>query len=306
MRPPFPTAIDNSLLSEWRSCPRKAQLSYLEHWKPARKSVHLHAGGAFAEGLEVARRAFYEEGLSPEDSVAAGLGALLRFYGDFDCPEDSAKSATRMCQALEYYFSAWPLAEDRAIPYQLKSGRRAIEFSFVEPLEVAHPETGEPILYSGRADMIASMSNGIFVEDDKTSTALGAGWANQWDNRAQFTGYVWAARQGGIPVDGILVRGVAILKTMFKHEQYITYRAQWEIDRWLEQTNRDLKRMIQAWDTGYFDYNLSDACGSFGGCHFRQVCKSQQPEEWLNMYFERRRWDPVTRTETVLPLPERP
>lgn len=300
MRPDFPAVVDNSLLNEFRSCPQKAFKTYFQHWKPTGESVHLHAGKAFASGLESARRAYYEAQQPASVAVAHGLETLLQEYGDFSCPDDSAKSAIRMAQALEYYFDAWPLDSDLAQPLSLPSGRRAIEFSFVEPLEVKHPVTGLPILYSGRADMIASYNGGNFVEDDKTASQLGASWANQWDLRSQFTGYTWAARQAGIPVDGVLVRGVAILKTSFKHEQCLTFRAKWEVDRWLEQTHRDLQRMIRSWEEGYFDYNLGEACGSYGGCHFRQICKAQNPEEWLGIYFHRKRWDPVRRVEELI------
>lgn len=299
-RPEFPLVLDNSLLNEFRSCPQKCFKTYFQHWKPTSESVHLHAGKAFASGLEAARRWYYEQSGSAEEAVAQGLKILLEEYGDFSCPDDSPKSAFRMAQALEYYFDAWPLESDLAQPLRLPSGRRAIEFSFIEPLEVRHPVTGEPLLYSGRADMIADYNGGKFIEDDKTASALGAAWANQWDLRSQFSGYVWAARKGGVAVDGVLVRGVAILKTMFKHDQALTYRAPWEIDRWLEQTHRDIERMKRMWEDGYWDYNLGEACGSYGGCHFRQVCKSPSPDEWLSVYFERRRWDPVRRVEELI------
>lgn len=300
MRPPFPSVLDNTTVNAFRSCPRSAYLSYFEHWKPQSTSVHLHAGAAFASGLEAARHAYYSEGLDSETAVARGLKTLLAHYGDFSPPAESAKSPERMAQALEYYFEAFPLDSDPAQPYVLPSGKRAIEFSFAVPLPVEHPETGEPIIYAGRADMVCTFNGGIFIEDDKTASSLGPQWSSQWDLRSQFTGYAWAAHTQGIPVDGVLVRGVAILKTLFKHEQYLTYRPEWQIHRWLDQTCRDIERMKRSWAEGHFDYNLGEACSSYGGCSFRQVCQSPNPHEWLEMYFERRAWNPVTRMETLL------
>jgi hypothetical protein len=292
--------VDNTMLNDFRSCPQKAYLAFVQHWKPQRQSIHLHAGKAFADGLERARRSFFEGGFASGDAVVHGVRALLESYGDFECPPESAKSAENMVRALEYYFSTWPLGTDGADPLLLPSGKRAIEFSFIEPLPIAHPETGEPILYSGRSDMICRWNNGIFVEDDKTTSSLGSNWGDQWELRSQFTGYSWAARRTGIEVDGVLVRGVAILKTMTKAAQHITFRPQWEIDRWLSQTVSDLHRMIQCWKDGWWDWNLGESCANYGGCHFLQVCKSQNPAEWLPMYFQQRKWDPITRTETVL------
>jgi len=292
---PFPIAIDSTTLGTFRSCPQKMFRQYLEHWKPQSESVHLVAGGAFADGIEAARRAFYEQSFSPDDSVAVGLKALIDRYGDFDCPSDSAKSLERTAGALEFYFANYPLGEDGAIPLLFEDGRRGIEFSFACPLPINHPVTGDPILYTGRSDMIAEYANGIYIFDEKTTSQLGPSWARQWEMRSQFTGYVWAARQFGIEAAGTLIRGVSILKTKYDTQQAITYRAQHEVNRWEDQTCRDIERIIDCWKNDYFDFNLDHACAEYGGCALQQICKSPSPEDWLPMYFEQRVWDPLAR-----------
>ena len=100
-RPPFPAVLDSSLIAAFRSCPQKANLEFVQHWKPSEPSVHLHAGAAFAHGLEVARTQFYVAGQSPDASVAQGLSALMKAYGSFECPPESAKSLERTAGALE-------------------------------------------------------------------------------------------------------------------------------------------------------------------------------------------------------------
>lgn len=300
MRPDFPAVIDSSLIAAFRSCPERARLEFFEHWKPATPSVHLHAGAAYAAGLEAARRAYYERNESVADSEAAGLAALMRYYGDFECPPDSPKSLERMAGALEYYFEKYPLDDDRATPVVLPGGKRAIEFSFSEPIDIAHPVTGDPLLYCGRMDMAVDMENLVLGLDDKTTSQLGASWPRQWDLRSQFTGYVWGGARGGLKLNGFLVRGVSILKTKYDTLQAITYRPDWQIDRWYTQLLRDVQRMISCWETGYFDLNLDHACTEYGGCLFRSVCLMQSPETLLEQQFQRRRWDPVTRTETLL------
>lgn len=294
---PFPIAIDSTILGTFRSCPIKMYRSYMEHWKPQTESVHLIAGGAFAQGIEEARRAYYEQNLSSEDSVAIGLEALIQRYGDFECPPDSAKSLERTAGALEFYFANYPLGADGANPITFGDGRRGIEFSFAQPLPINHPITGDPLLYTGRADMIAEFAGGVYIFDEKTTSSLGASWSRQWEMRSQFTGYSWAAREAGIPVAGTIIRGVSILKTKFDTQQAITYRSDYEIDRWLDQTCRDVERMIQSWKTDIWDYNLDHACSEYGGCGFTQVCKSPDPKAWLELYFTPRVWDPLARQE---------
>lgn len=299
-RPYFPPAIDSTTIAAFRSCPQRAFRQYIEHWKPAAESVHLVAGGAFASGVEEARRAYFENGTSIEESVAGGLRALISRYGDFECPPDSAKSLERTAGALEFYFDNYPLGADGAVPITHGSGRRGIEFSFAQPLPINHPVTGDPILYTGRADMIAEAFQGIYIYDEKTTSSLGASWSKQWDLRSQFTGYCWAAREFGLKPSGVCVRGVSILKTKYDTQQIVTYRSDYEVERWLEQTCRDIARMIECWKSGYWDYNLDHACTEYGGCALMSVCKSSDPEPWLKQYFVKRVWDPLAREEVSL------
>lgn len=329
-RPMFPHTVDSTILAAFRSCPQKMFRTYVQHWKPKGESVHLVAGGAFARGIEVARKAYFEgeynvpqveypidpeTGLSSrkvsweilradpgnrQDSEAAGLRALIATYGDFECPPDSAKSLNRTVGALEFYFEHYPLGADGTEPIVLAGGKRGIEFSFARPLEIAHPVTGDPILYTGRSDMIAEAFGGRYVVDEKTTSQLGASWPRQWENRAQFTGYIWAAKEDGIEVAGAIIRGVSILKTKYDTLQAITYRSQFEIDRWYKQVHADLRRMIECWRNGWWDYSLDEACGSYGGCSFLRVCKSADPESWLPMDFEQRVWDPLARRQLTV------
>lgn len=296
-RPMFPHVIDSSMRSAFTSCPRKMELEYINHWKGKGKNIHLHAGGAFAHALEAGRRAFYEEGMPSQDAEALALTALHSFWGDYVPEVETTKTLDRMEGALEFYFANYPLAHDQAQPIVLPSGKRGIEFSFAVPLPIDHPVTGDPIIFAGRADMIANFAGGVYIEDDKTTSSLGATWARQWEHRAQFSGYTWAARQMGMQVDGVLVRGVSILKTKYDTQQAITQRPQWECDRWLTQFVRDVQRMIEMWQGGYWDYSLDAACAEYGGCQFQRVCKSETPEQWLPMSFERRVWDPLNRRE---------
>jgi hypothetical protein len=286
------------MIAAFRSCPIKFWREFCLHYKPRAPSVHLVAGGAFARGIEIARRSFYEDGASAEDAIARGLVALIQAYGDFECPPDSAKSLERTCGAFEFYFSNYPLGNDGSEPVLWGDGKRMIEFSFAETLPILHPDTGDPLLYCGRSDMIAHFAGGTYIFDEKTTSSLGPSWGNQWDLRSQFTGYCWAAERAQIPVNGVVVRGVSILKTKYDTQQVITSRADWEIQRWYEQLLFDISRMVDCYRTGYWDYNLDHACTEYGGCLFKQPCKSPDPQPWLDLYFERRVWDPLAREET--------
>ena len=295
----FPSLIDASLMSAFKSCPELCRKSYFEHYKSKTPSVHLKAGGAFASGIERTRTAFYCEGKDSETSVAEGIGELLRFYGNFECPADSAKSPERMAGAFEYYWANYPL-DHQNDPVILPGGKRAIEVNFAEPLPLNNPDTGDPLIYCGRMDAILKYGGGHYICDEKTTTQLGASWSRQWDLRSQFTGYAWGAGKIGIKVDGAIVRGVSILKTKYDIQQAITYRASWLIDQWYEELLGYLEDMIRAYTTNKWRHNFDHACAEYGGCQFREACSSKDETPWLETYFERRKWDPLLRTETKL------
>jgi hypothetical protein len=44
---------------------------------------------------------------------------------------------------------------------------------------------------------------------------------------------------------------------------------------------RDLKRMQECWEEGYWDYDLDHACTEYGGCVFRQACLMRDPTPLL-------------------------
>jgi hypothetical protein len=332
IRPMFPHTVDSTMLAAFRSCPQKFFRSYIEHWKPQSDSVHLVAGGAFAKGIEVARKAYFEgiliagqaedvyddksatykrkvtwmdrqePGLQGDSEAAQqlGLAALMLHYGDFECPPDSAKSLERTAGALEFYYANYPFGADGTDPVVFPGGRRGIEFSFAEPLPFLHPVTGQPVLYTGRADMVAEYAGGTYVFDEKTASQLGPTWPRQWELRSQFTGYIWAAQRAGINCNGAVVRGVSILKTKYDTAQAITYRTPYEVERWLTQVGRDLERMKACWEAGWWDYDLDHACAEYGGCQFQRICKSEHPENWLQTYFEKRVWDPLARKQMTV------
>ena len=292
---PFPEVVDNTMLSAFAKCERHFWWAYMRHQGPEGENIHLHAGACYARGLEVARRAHYGEGKSPEESILDGAQALLEMWGKVQAPENSAKSVDRVLSAYSYYFSQWPMEADYIKPLQAASGP-AVEFNFVLPLPgTKHPTTGMPLLYAGRFDMLGLREGALFVCDDKTTTQLGASWSQQWKLRGQFTGYCWGARQYGYPVVGAVVRGVSILKTGHDKQEAIVHRPEWMIEEWLETVYARLDRMEASWRRGFWEQNLDHGCAQFGTCPYLLLCDTNNPEAYLPHYYKFRKWDPTER-----------
>ena len=292
---PFPTSIDSTMRSAFVGCHHKYFMEYYHHWKPLLESPDLVAGKAFAAGLEHARKAYWMERLTAEESLTKGVRALIAAWGSYEEPSGHVKSLDRMVGALDYYFSTFGWQSDHIKPFMTSKGP-AVEQSFALPIpDTKHPETGDPILYTGRFDMVGEYNGSLFAVDEKTTKQLGPQWTNQWRHRGQITGYTWAAQQFGQPVVGGIIRGVSILKSKYGHAESLQYRPDWVIDRWLRQLSLDVGKMVQCWESGYWDYDLDTACTNYGGCCFRDVCNSTDEIRTLEQYFEQRVWDPLAK-----------
>lgn len=303
--PPFPDVIDNTMRSTFVSCPRKFFYEFLNFLvTKGFKNAHLHGGASFADALDVYRTVVYQHKRSHDEGVVEAFYRFVQVYGydesleSSDRWKESNKSFDIVSSALIDYLHTYSIDNTKIHPYVFPTGDVCTEKSFCLPIDVKHPVTGNPILFHGRFDMIAEMKgrDGLFVVDEKTTKSLSSQWAKQWDLRAQFTGYAWGAKHFeeflGRPIIGTIVRGIGLQKTQIQHKEVITYRKQWEIDRWYEQLCRDVQRMVASWEQSYYDYNLSESCSSYGGCTFMQLCTVQNPATWVNANFERMRWDP--------------
>lgn len=323
MRQEFPEVLDSTMRGSWKACPRKFFWNYIFEIAPDGENVHLHAGGCFAKGLEVSRMAFYAGGSSYEDAILDGAEAFLKAWGNFDAGEHT-KTVDRMLGAYEFYHQLHQMPTDHIQPLIL-GGRPAVEFNFVLPIPgTRHPRTGQPILYAGRSDMLGHMrgQQTLFVVDEKTTSQLGPTWGNQWLIRAQFTGYVWGARQHGNPVAGAVIRGISILKEKYGNAEVIVYRQDWQVEEWLETLRRDCDAMVQQWqemetkglpdhpltlddegriievqlpDRTPFAQSLDQACAAYGGCPFLRLCDSPNPENFIPIYYRLHQWDPTVR-----------
>ena len=314
-RPPFPKQVDNTMRGEWWKCPTSFRRAFIQYLASQAPSVHLHAGGAFAKGLEMARRSFHDAGRTIPEAMRDGLAAVIEAYGNFVPVETKQgdKSLDNVIRAYDSYFQRYPLDSDVLQTYRAANGKLMVEFNFAIPSEVLRPycesckkwsptETGrcvhcggplDPIIYCGRFDRLATRGDVLFVTDEKTATQLGESWAAQWDLESQFTGYYFAARHYGYPVGGVTVRGVGLLKTKISHAETTLHKGEWQLERWWEQLQKDLRKMVRAYVEWDWDLALAKgSCAQFGGCLYKIMCESPEPARWLNQY-RIRVWDPL-------------
>lgn len=316
-RPDFPRWIDSTNRAEWAACQTKWKWAALHKLAPTGTSIHLVAGGAFARGIEVVRKKLHLEQMSLDDAIFEGKMAAWAYWlqeglepkFSFETGGPMKKGLDRIWAALDYYFNvAWPPYSDPVAPYRPSEGTLGVEFTFALPIpDTKHPVSGEPILYTGRFDMLGLYNGSLFVVDEKTTSQLGPTWPDQWEMRGQLTGYCWAAQSFGYPVAGAIIRGIAFYQETksnpsgFGSAQTVTMRDEWRISQWLAQLSRDVNNQIRAWESGVYDFDFADACNSYGGCPFKKLCLVSDPEAWFSDY-ETRNWDPLKLDHVAVPV----
>jgi len=304
----LPTVVDSTMLTCFRSCGQKYYKEFILGRRPPGLSIDLHAGACFATAIETVRKLTYKDHLPYHEVLLKAHAAFLQAWGDFEIPtyKATAKTMDRVWEAVEDYFATYSPLTDHVQPYMSAAGDPTLEYTFAIPLEPTretweearggcfplHPN-GSPFLYCGRFDMLGAMNGRPIPVDEKTSGRSADGnWAEQWNLRNQFMGYVWACQQCGLDVDSLLVRGTSILKTKIGQAEAIKTYPRGLLNRWHEQLRRDLWRLRRSWDSGYWDYNFGDTCTQYGNCIFMTSCQSENSDQWLQE-FEIRRWDPL-------------
>lgn len=303
----LPNTIDSSARSDFASCPHLYWERHILGLQPRAPAIHLIFGSALAAGLAAARTRFYLDGWPREAAEGYGLWALIVDWGDriTDIGEagtlsERNKTLDRCASVYVQYLDTYPLGEDTFTPRPLNqpSGRTGIECPFAIPIPgIEHP-TGGPWYFTGRMDMFGDMAAPggdmvRLVEDDKTGSSE-KNWTEQWDMRAQFPGYLWAAHQLGLPAEGVLVRGVIVYKNSTEFPHVIKTYPRWRIDEWLDVLRHDIKRIEECWQTGYWSKVWGSACMAyFRPCDYMPLCLAQDEAPWREAGYRVEFWDPL-------------
>jgi hypothetical protein len=296
-KPELPIAIDSTMLTTFRACHQKFYDEFVLGLRPGRTSIHLHAGGAIAAGIEEVRRRVYNEKLPVEKALQHGYVAFATYWGDYQAPEDSYKTFFNCFRSICSYFERWDPYNDHIRPYNFGRGG-TFEFSFAMPTKVLHP-SGQPFLFCGRIDMLGEYLGKPCILDEKTMKSMSSSFAFQWAMRGQFIGYCKAVTQAlNIKVDTAVIRGTALLKEEIKHIEAIQQYPDHLIARWERELDATLRQIVECWQTEHWDYNFGDTCTAWGQCPYTILCTARDPTPWYSD-FTVRRWNPVLRDPTT-------
>jgi len=278
------------MLNDFRRCPQLFYERYIACLKPPGESVDLVFGAAFAKGIEVTRKAFFYDGCAQDTAIALGGQAAMREWGSFEEPVGHKKTRNALMLTHYEYFEQWPMSDP---PYPLYEN--SIEFTFSVPLpNIRHPDTGDPMAYAGKFDMLGGDRQGlIYPVDEKTTGSPFFNWAKGWDLWGQFIGYVWGCQHLEYPVNKLLVRGIYINTNQNKFVQHFAQFTPAVINRWVDDMQEDLERMIWMYKRQKFRRIYGTGCKYYRPCSFLELCEAERREDWLSLYEQAPQWNPL-------------
>lgn len=291
----FPEVIDNTQVKAFRRCPQYWRRRYLEglQLRDEALSVDTHFGGCFAKGVEMARRAFFEQGKEAQEAIETGHSAAIAMWEDqpTKAAPKSAKTLANLLGALSYYWQQFPLGADGLTPIE-----GGIEMALQMPLPFLHPETGEALRYAGRCDLVArNEHDGVVIVDEKTMGRCTDAWLAQWDTDPQMSGYQYLLRHAGHEAHS-MIRGVEISSSGPSHVLVPVFRSSWQLDNWYAQLLRDVRRMLALYKEGTFDFAFGSACTAYGRpCEFARLCTTPNAEQFVETNYFVNFWNPLAK-----------
>lgn len=282
---------DATSISMAQECPRKYQLSMLEHWRGKNESVHLWFGKHFASVLEM----YYKEltaGIPRDEAIRNGVMFLLTetWNSETKAPDtftDTAKTRETLVRTFVWYVDHYE--HDTMELWVTPTGQAAVEHSFVLPINAE-------LFFAGHLDRVVTYNGDRYGMDQKTSkSAITPHFMKQFALTNQMSMYTWAGQiVYDIQLKGIVIDGVQVAVGFNQFHRGFTLRHQKQLDEWLDDSLMTIDQIHQYTKDQYFPMNRT-SCNNYGGCMFREVC-SRHPanrKQFLKAdYVQTHQWDP--------------
>ena len=285
---PFNNILDNSMISDYRLCPRYFQYRHIEYLTLTDDAANFKTG--YGTAIHAALEVWYsgiKDGIDPSDAdlKEKSFDAFKESWNRYEgLDETFLRTMTRGLKIVMLYMN------------KFKS----------ENFKVLHTEIGgafelDDFIIIFKSDMVVEDESGdILVFETKTSA-----YRNYLIVRpnSQIDTYISGIRAiKGLPVKGAILNQIYFRKgkknetivdtTEFVREQ--TNREDAELDEWREDTLYWANNIRRSCDSNHFAKN-PNSCTAYGGCMFLQLCKVNNPSVRDSMKrdgYKVEKWEP--------------
>jgi hypothetical protein len=280
----FILKISNSSLELLTTCPRAGSHYLIQRRRLVSTSAALLYGGAVHAGL-VPRK------LRVPNWEAEQAKAVEQSYDGKAFPPDDWRTPDRCIAMLQGYNRAYPIDGEpfTVLPESVES-KFEVRIGTVDFCDVLETADGPlhvnrlDIHYTGRIDAIVSWDGTNFIMDHKTTSVLGPTFWDDFQLSAQMIGYVWAARQLGYDVKGLLLDVIAGRKptrtgTSAEYLRQRYWYPEEHVEEWLKDVFTQIQDWLEKWSNRYFPKCTKWCIGKYGRCQYFDVCTQKTTDE---------------------------
>lgn len=271
--------IDNTALNAYDECERKYYYSMVLN---RRRGGLTKSALAYGTTWHAIMQAHYTTG----GDTAVIMQAAVESWEQHDNPDDH-RTLERALSAYDGYIARWGDHDKEA-----KGWGHTVGYPDSPVVELAAEVWWEGALhpYTGKIDRIIEHQGLYYVEDHKTTSALGPTFFRQFDPSNQMMGYCWIAQQlTGLPIAGVRINAHGVLKTQNKFERSVIHYSPQRMAEWAENYNvriEKINRSHEVYDQGIiaglaseehvllqaFPHNFSACAAKYGQCTYTDVC----------------------------------
>jgi hypothetical protein len=320
MKTIFPFHFSSNSLKTAKQCELKFFRSYCQKLNSTGKNVNLQAGGYFAKACEMARVAYYTQGVPAKEAIDLGFYYIL----EEETIYDDTKTNDNVALCFKKYFQKFPM-DDSWQPFILPDGTHTIEFEAEFDLGIPHPDYPERNItmlvkldllghkYLPGGELIAA------VKDEKTCKSVKKDKFGEVDLAAeedmylvdgQMIAYCWAGRQLGLEVKRAYVSRVPICKSFQESFELEIEVTEFMVDQWYKSTVFFIRALVEKYklykehgEHYFFTPSLTEACNAFWeSCGYKLGCARRDGEEVLEHKYGQNVRD--HKTGLIIPIEE--
>jgi len=285
--------LDNSMMADFRKCPRYFQYRHIETLVPQSDYVKFKA--EFGSAIHEALASWYTD----HDPVKMDK-AFIDYWSPFEGQDDQGiRTIAKGLLVLEKYRDWYPTE-----PFEILDGPDGVEVGGAVDLG--------SFLFTFKCDGLIKDNDGSYwILEHKTSAHRGFLIPNP---NVQLTGYIQAVSiLKGVPIKGALLNIIYFRKGRkgepqpdtieLKREQ--TTRTDMDLAEWYEDAKAWAKAVGQACEQEYFP-KCTESCTAYGGCQYIEICKCGDldvQETVKKALFKKEKWEPYPGAKAEVSTP---
>jgi len=296
--------LDNSTISCFRDCRRRALYRYVKDWtKDGPEPASLAFGRGWHNGLDALYKLYYTTRdettklfkaewpkIKASDAFLETIAdtaykAFLEEWTDAGYPEtpsfedlaaDPKRTPIRAKNMfIQYYLDMMHIMDGWSLI--------ASEAPFIVPLD----DTETKYWYGGRTDKIIASEEGLWLVEHKTSSLYSkssgfqSAFSDSFSPNSQIEGYMfalhWLKARGEIksdlPIVGVIVDAALVHKVQFYFKRIPIYYDERLVTQWYEEVIQYVHEFDQTLENGKWSRNTDSCQGKYGCCQFVDVCR---------------------------------